>query len=639
VIIERVVAEDSRVLPAYFAQNRGAGCAVRTGLGMASGHYLSYVAADDYFCNPRFFEMAMIAMAEHSGAAGVFGKARVVDAVTGEERWTMGTSPKDGMISPEEALKSFLVGPLFVPGAASIWKRSLFDSLGGFDETLGPQMDYFLNHAMPAMRGIIHIAEPVTVVRADGQSYSARVTDEEYFHRMALVEKKLRALDLGYRIEPSWLREWRARMINGRLAVTRQLSFFHMARTFMAEIQPWERMALRPEFVDCTTRLLGEADVVETEINRTLSLAQETFDEVAGVISEDAPPSSEGEPDRTCGGTRPDRIGEASCDRPKEMEFHGGGDGMNILITGACGYKGTVLVPKLLARGHTVVALDIMWFGNFLEPHPRLRVVEADVRDADAIELGGIDAIIHLASVANDPCGDLDPKLTWEIGALATMRLADRAVRCGVGRFIYASSGSVYGVKEEPQVTEDLELRPLSEYNKTKMVAERVLLSYADRMTVQIVRPATVCGYSPRMRLDVSVNMLTMQALANGVITVFGGSQVRPNIHIDDVTDLYVFLLDHPEYAGVFNAGFENLSISEIAERVTRYAPAKIVVTESNDPRSYRVNSDKLLATGFRPNKTVEDAIREIVEKCRGNVLADEERWYNLKWMQRKVLA
>jgi nucleoside-diphosphate-sugar epimerase len=307
---------------------------------------------------------------------------------------------------------------------------------------------------------------------------------------------------------------------------------------------------------------------------------------------------------------------------------------MKILVTGACGYVGTVLVPKLLARGHDVVAFDIMWFGNWLKPASGLTVVKGDVRDTDSIDLDGIDAIIHLASVANDPCGDLDPKLTWEISALATMRLADKAARAGIPRFIYASSGSVYGVKDEEQVTEDLTLEPISEYNKTKMVAERVMLSYADQMVVQIVRPATVCGLSDRMRLDVSVNMLTMQAIKNGKITVFGGDQVRPNIHIDDITDLYLFLLDHPEHRGIFNAGFENISIKDIAEKVNKQVPTEIVVTPSNDPRSYRVNSDKLLATGFKPKKTVDDAIREIVLKFQRGELKDEDRHYNLRWMQ-----
>jgi nucleoside-diphosphate-sugar epimerase len=308
---------------------------------------------------------------------------------------------------------------------------------------------------------------------------------------------------------------------------------------------------------------------------------------------------------------------------------------MKIFLTGACGYKGSVLVPKLLKAGHRVVAFDIMWFGNFLEPHPDLTVVRGDIRNVDEFDLTGIDAIIHLSSVANDPCGDLDPKLTWEISCLATMQLADRARRHGVQRFIYASSGSVYGVKDEEHVTEELELKPISEYNKTKMCGERIVLSYRDDMVVQIVRPATVCGYSPRQRLDVSVNLLTMQALTKGRITVFGGNQTRPNIHIDDITDLYMFLLDRPEHNGVYNAGFENLSIADIARMVARHVDTDIVVKPSNDPRSYRVNSDRLLATGFRPKKSVEDAITELIGMYSQGRLRDEDRWYNLKWMER----
>ena len=311
----------------------------------------------------------------------------------------------------------------------------------------------------------------------------------------------------------------------------------------------------------------------------------------------------------------------------------------NVVVTGACGYKGTVLVPKLLASGHHVLALDAMWFGNFLEPHPRLTVLRQDVRDTAAVDLSGMDAVIHLASVANDPCSDLDPKLTWEIGALATMQLADQAARCGVGQFIYSSSGSVYGVKAEPQVTEDLPLLPLSAYNKAKMVAERVLLSYAPALAIQIVRPATVCGPSRRMRLDVAVNMLTMQALTRQRITVFGGDQVRPNIHIDDITDVYLHLLDRPALQGIYNAGFENLSILEIARMVTDRVPAEIVVVPSNDPRSYRVNSDKLLATGYRVKHSVAEAIDQIVALFRAGQLVDEDRFHNLKWMTRELAA
>ena len=312
---------------------------------------------------------------------------------------------------------------------------------------------------------------------------------------------------------------------------------------------------------------------------------------------------------------------------------------MKILVTGGCGYKGHVLIPKLLAYRHQVVAFDIQWFGNFLEPHSKLEIVKGDVRNVDEVPFDGIDCIIHLASIANDPCGDLDPKLTWEVSALATMQLADKAKRLGIKRFIYASSGSVYGIKEEERVTEDLELKPISEYNKTKMVAERVLLSYKDDMVVQIIRPATVCGYSPRMRLDVSVNLLTMHALSKGKITVFGGKQVRPNIHIDDLIDMYIHLIDHPEFTGIYNAGFENISILDIAKLVTKHVPVEIEITESNDPRSYRVNSDKILNTGFKPKKGVENAILEIIEKYNSGILKDEDKFHNLKWMQSNQFA
>jgi len=310
---------------------------------------------------------------------------------------------------------------------------------------------------------------------------------------------------------------------------------------------------------------------------------------------------------------------------------------MKILLTGACGYKGHVLVPKLLARGHSVVAFDIQWFGNFLPSHPNLSVIKGDVRDIETIPLDGVECVIHLSSIANDPCGDLNPRLTWEVSALATMQLADKAKRAGIERFIYASSGSVYGIKDELEVTEDLELKPISEYNKTKMVSERVLLSYQDDMLIQIVRPATVCGFSPRMRLDVSVNLLTMQALSSGKITVFGGDQIRPNVHIDDITDVYIHLIDNPKIVGVYNVGFENISIMDIARLVTKYIPAEISVTPSNDPRSYRINSDKILSTGYKPKKNVEDAIKEIINQFQIGALTDEDHFHNLRWMQKTL--
>jgi nucleoside-diphosphate-sugar epimerase len=256
-----------------------------------------------------------------------------------------------------------------------------------------------------------------------------------------------------------------------------------------------------------------------------------------------------------------------------------------------------------------------------------------DARDIDSIPMEAVECIIHLASVANDPCGDLDPELTWEISCLSTMQLIEKAVQHGVGQFIFASSGSVYGVKDEEQVTEDLSLVPISGYNKTKMVAERVLLSYSDKLALQIVRPATVCGLSPRMRLDVAVNMLTAQAYSAGVITVLGGAQTRPNIHIDDITDLYIFLMERPDVVGIYNAGFENLSISDIAGMVARATGARIEVKPSNDPRSYRVNSDKILAAGFQPKKSVQDAVDEVLYALKSAELLDEPRCYNLQWM------
>ena len=308
---------------------------------------------------------------------------------------------------------------------------------------------------------------------------------------------------------------------------------------------------------------------------------------------------------------------------------------MKILITGGCGYKGSILTPKLLKDGHTITVVDTQWFGNYLQPHPNLTILKQDVQDVDKIPLEFTDTIIHLANIANDPGVELNPTLSWEINVLAAQQLADSAVRYGVKQFIYASSGSVYGVKEEAQVTEDLPLVPISAYNKTKMVAERVLLSYQNDMQIHNIRPATVCGWSPRMRLDVSVNMLTIQALKNGKITVFGGKQTRPNIHIQDMVRIYQHFLANPDLpSGSYNAGFENISILDIAEKVQEKITAEIVVSESNDPRSYRQNSDKLKKTGFEPHFTISDAIDEVIEKYRSGELVDSDQCYTVKWMK-----
>lgn len=311
---------------------------------------------------------------------------------------------------------------------------------------------------------------------------------------------------------------------------------------------------------------------------------------------------------------------------------------MRILVTGGCGYKGSVLVPKLLAAGHDVMNVDVLWFGVHLTRDKSGYLIRRDVRE-EWCDLSGIDAIVHLASVANDPCGNLNPALTWEISGWGTARLAEAAVRAGVKQFIYASSASVYGIKDEERVTEDLTCVPVSVYNQAKAVAERILLSHAGKMAVQIVRPATVCGLSPRMRLDVAVNLLTIQALNRGKITVLGGEQYRPNIHIGDITDLYCWLLDHPEVTGIFNAGHENLTVMEIAELVAARTNAEVEVKPSNDPRSYRLCSDKLARAGWKPARTVKQAIDEITMAHNVGELIEADHMYSVDWMRREGIA
>ena len=313
---------------------------------------------------------------------------------------------------------------------------------------------------------------------------------------------------------------------------------------------------------------------------------------------------------------------------------------MKILITGGCGYKGSVLIPMLLEDGHQIINIDTRWFGDNLKKHINLENIKADIRDLDSIPCENVDSIIHLANIANDPAVELNPTLSWEVNVLAGQRIADKAIRNGVKQFLYASSGSVYGVKEEENVTEDLELVPISTYNKTKMVAERVFLSYQDMMHIHCIRPATVCGLSPRMRLDVSVNLLTFQALTKGEITVFGGKQTRPNIHIKDIANVYRHFLKNPGLAsGCYNAGFENISILEIAKMVTNKIEAKVIVSESNDPRSYRQDSTKLLNTGFSPMYSVSNAIDEIVKAYQSGELVENKNCYTVKWMKELGLS
>ena len=312
---------------------------------------------------------------------------------------------------------------------------------------------------------------------------------------------------------------------------------------------------------------------------------------------------------------------------------------MKILVTGGCGYKGSILIPKLLKLGHKVVSIDTQWFGNYLINHKNLKNIRLDVNQIEDIDLKNVNTIIHLASIANDPMAELDKNLSWEASALGTLRLINSALKYKVKKIIYASSGSVYGIKKEKKVHEDLKLKPLSLYNKVKMVTERVLLSYNDMIDINIVRPGTVCGYSPRMRYDLTVNAMTYSALKNKKILVFGGNQIRPNIHIEDLTDIYLMLLKKNYKKLIVNAGFENLSILEIAKKISKITKAKIIIKkDKNDPRSYRMSSDRLLKkTKYIPKYNVHRAIIDLKEKYENNKLFDDKKFYSVKWLKEKI--
>jgi nucleoside-diphosphate-sugar epimerase len=326
----------------------------------------------------------------------------------------------------------------------------------------------------------------------------------------------------------------------------------------------------------------------------------------------------------------------------------------NVLITGGAGYVGTVLAPQLLAKGYDVTVYDIMYYGCELKPGPGLRIVDGDIRDTarfrDACR--SMDAVIHLACISNDPSFELDEELSRTINYDCFEAMVVAAKEQGVRRFIYASTSSVYGVSDKPEVTEDHPLVPLTLYNRYKGMCEPLLFKHqsADFVCVTI-RPATICGYSPRMRLDLSVNILTNHAINTGKITVFGGEQLRPNLHIQDVCDLYALLLEIRDDAiagETFNAGYQNHSIIDIAKIVRDVVqeefPDKgeidIVTTPTNDIRSYHINSDKIARKlGFRPKRGIEDAVRDLCRAFKDGKLPNsmtDEQYVNVKALKSK---
>jgi len=322
-----------------------------------------------------------------------------------------------------------------------------------------------------------------------------------------------------------------------------------------------------------------------------------------------------------------------------------------LLVTGGAGYIGSVLVPRLLDSGRAVTVLDACVYGDeSLAPaagRPGFELVRTDLRDAEAVRAvlraSRFDAVIHLAAISNDPSSELDPDLTREVNLRALETLMPAAKAAGVGRFLYASSASVYGVKSDPEVTEELPLEPITLYARYKAEGEEVLNALCDRSFCGVsVRAATVCGYSPRMRLDLTINILTEHAVRRGSIRVFGGSQLRPNLHVDDLSDFYVHLLDvDPDRvnARAFNVCAENASVLELAELVRSVVdpdlPIEIVPTD--DLRSYHLSAARAeRELGFRPRRRLEEAVAEVAAALHDGRIDDPAgpRYRNVEWMK-----
>ena len=318
-----------------------------------------------------------------------------------------------------------------------------------------------------------------------------------------------------------------------------------------------------------------------------------------------------------------------------------------IFITGGAGYIGSKLVPKLLESGYEVTVLDLMIYGeNVLDNHKKLKKIKGDIRNKNLLEkiIPGHDAVLHLACISNDPSFELNPSLGKSINYDAFEPLVKVSVESKVNRFIYASSSSVYGIKKEKNVTEDMKLEPLTDYSKFKSGCEKILNSYkSDYFTTTTIRPSTVCGYAKRQRLDLVVNILTNHAFHNKEITVFGGDQLRPNVHINDMVDSYLAVLDAPSKkinGEVFNVGFKNQSVNELANDVKEVigSDVKIIHTKSDDNRSYHVSSEKIRdVLNFNTKYTVKDAVSDLKNAFEKKSLINtfnDEFFFNIKRMQ-----
>ena len=318
-----------------------------------------------------------------------------------------------------------------------------------------------------------------------------------------------------------------------------------------------------------------------------------------------------------------------------------------IFVTGGAGYVGAVLVPRLLREGCQVTVLDLMIYGeSVLPPNPQLNVVKGDIRDRDLLKkiLPGHDAVIHLACISNDPSFELNPRLGKSINLDAFRPLVEVSRDSGVKRFVYASSSSVYGIKEEQDVHEGMVLEPLTDYSRYKADCEQILVnSQTPDFTGVTIRPATVCGYSPRQRLDVVVNILTNLAYHKRKISVYGGEQLRPNIHIADMVESYIVTLNAPSevVAGqVYNAGYENQPVRELAESVRSVVgeDVQLVTTPTDDNRSYHISSEKIRKDlGFRAQHTICEAVADLVQAFEAGKLPnslEDEIYFNIRRMQ-----
>lgn len=310
---------------------------------------------------------------------------------------------------------------------------------------------------------------------------------------------------------------------------------------------------------------------------------------------------------------------------------------MKIMVTGSHGYVGSLLVPQLLNHGYEVVAYDLQWFGPVIpEGHKSLTVVKGDIRDLPLFSksVAGCEAVIHLACVSNDTSCALDENLSTSINYDAFEPLVVASKLMGVKRFIYCSSSSVYGVSDAPNITEDHPLVPLTLYNKYKGMCEPLLFKHInDVFTGVVIRPATVCGYAPRQRFDLTVNILTNHAVQKGKMTVFGGEQRRPNLHIQDMCDVYEALLNAPQekvQGQIFNCGFQNMTLIEIAELVRKVVKVQMDIdapyerVSHTDNRSYHINSDKIFnVLGWKPKHTIEDAVKDLCQAFKAGLFQD----------------